>query len=183
VRWAWWDGDIKAWHVPFRSWEDLQKRWLTIEAAAERNEPVEQQRRQRDRRGTPEQLEAAAMEIEKKRRRYPVPDETLPPLDQVVMTYLGALMFTDVTGELVDGKVAKLFYPEVLAVGTSLVWATWRKPTHEELIRAWPARWAVDGRDRAKGWWQPTIEELRDERRKAASAARALATRRAKTEG
>ncbi len=23
VPWAWWDGDLKAWRVPFRSWEQL----------------------------------------------------------------------------------------------------------------------------------------------------------------
>jgi hypothetical protein len=34
VPWAWWDGDLEAWRVPFRSWEDLRRRWPTIEAAA-----------------------------------------------------------------------------------------------------------------------------------------------------
>jgi hypothetical protein len=150
--------------------------------AAQRNEPAERQRRQRDRKGTPEQLEAAARAAERQRRRYPVPDKPLPPLDQVVMTYMGAMIFTDVTGELVAEEAAKSFYPDVLAAGATLVWATWRKPTHEELVRAWPAHRAADGRDRARGWWQPTIEELRVERRKAASTERALATRRAKTE-
>ena len=136
VPWAWWDGDLKAWRVPFRSWE-------------------------------------------RRRRRYPVPDEALPPLDQVVMTHLGAILFTDITGELVEDALAKRFYPDVSAAGATLVWATWRKPTHDELVKAWPARWAADIRDLARGWWQPTIEELRIERRKAASTERALETRRA----
>ena len=177
VPWAWWDSDLKAWRVPFRSWEDLQKRWRTIEAAAERNEPAERQRRQRDRKGTPEQRGAAAKAAERQRHRYPIPEEPLPPLEQVIMTLHGAMIFTEITGELVDDAVAKSFYLEALAAGTTLLWATWRKPTHEELVKAWPAHWAADGRELARGWWQPTIEELRIERRKAASTKRAQETR------
>ena len=87
-------------------------------------------------------------------------------------------MFTDVTGELVDDDIAKSFYPDVSTAVATLIWATWRQPTHEELVKAWPARWAADDRDRARGWWQPTIEELRVARRKAASTERARETRR-----
>ena len=82
------------------------------------------------------------------------------------MTHLGAVLFTDITGELVEDALAKRFYPDVSAAGATLVWATWRKPTHDELVEAWPARWAADTRDLARGWRQPTIEELRIERRK-----------------
>ena len=89
VPWAAWDGDLKAWRVPFRSREELQKRRPAIEAAAQRNEPAERKQRQQDRRGTPEQLAAAARAAERQRRRYPVPDEPMPPLEQVVMTHLG----------------------------------------------------------------------------------------------
>ena len=174
-----WDGDLKAWRVPFRSWEDLQRRWPTIEAAAQRNEPAERKQRQQDRRGTPEQLAAAARAAERQRRRYPIPDESLPPLEQVVMTHFGAIMFTDVTGELVDDDIAKTFYPDVSAAGANLIWTTWRTPTREELLKAWPARWSADALDLARGWWQPTIEELRVERRRTASRERALETRRA----
>jgi hypothetical protein len=46
VPWAWWDSELKAWRVPFRSWEDLQRRWPTIEAAARRNEPAVRRKRQ-----------------------------------------------------------------------------------------------------------------------------------------
>lgn len=179
VPWAWWDGDLKAWRVPFRSWEDLQKRWPTIEAAAQRNEPAERQKRQQDRKGTPAQQEAALKTAERRRHRYPIPAEALPPLDRVIMTHLRAVVFTDITGELVEDDIAKGFYPDVSTVGTTLVWATWRKPTHDELVKAWPARWAADTRDFARGWWQPTIEELRVERRQAASTGRASETRRA----
>ena len=184
VPWAWWDGDLKAWRVPFRSWEDLQRRWPTIEAAAQRNEPSERQKRHEARKGTPEQQEAVARAVERRQRRYPVPYELLPPRDRVVMTHLGAVIFTDITGELVEDTLAKRFYPDVSTAGATLVWAIWRKPTHTELVKAWPARRSTDTRDLARGWWQPTIEELRVERRKAASRERALEARRsAKMEG
>jgi hypothetical protein len=178
VPWAWWDGELKAWRVPFRSWEDLRKRWSTIEAAAQRNEPIERRKRQQARKGTPEQQESAARAAEKRRRRYPVPAEPLPPLERVLMTHQGAVIFVDITGEIVEDDHSRAFYPEISSRVT-LVWATWRKPTRDELVRAWPARWSADSRDRARGWWQPSIDELRVERRKAASSERALETRRA----
>jgi hypothetical protein len=183
VPWAWWDEDLRAWRVPFRSSEDLWRRWPTIEAAAQRNEPAERQKRQQARKGTSEQQEAAARAAERRQRRYPVPDEPLPPMERVVMTHQGAIIITDITGELVEDATARRFYPDVSATGATLVWATWRKPTHDELVRAWPARSPAATRNLARGWWQPTIEELRVERRKAASSERALETRRrAKTE-
>src|SRR6195952_586265 len=148
VPWAWWDSDLKAWRVPFRSWEDLQKRWPAIEAAAQRNEPAERQKRQRDRKGTPEQLEAAAKTAERRQRRYPVPDEPLPPLERVFMTHQGAVIFTDITGELAEEALVQRFYPAVSTAGVTLVWATWRRPSHDDLVRAWPARWSADTRER-----------------------------------
>lgn len=179
VPWAWWDGELKAWRVPFRSWEDLQKRWPAIEAAARRSEPAERQLRRQARKGTPEQQKANARAAEKRQHRYPVPAEAPPPLGQVVMTHRSAVVFNDITGELVEDALARRFYPEVSTEEATLVWATWRKPTHDELIKAWPARRATDAQDLARGWWQPTIGELRGERRKAASTERALETRRA----
>jgi hypothetical protein len=179
VPWAWWDGELKAWRVPFRSWVDLQRRWPAIEAAAQRSEPAERKKRQLARKGTAEQQETAARAAEKRRRRYPVPDEPLPPLERVVMTHQGAVIFTGIIGELVEDALCKRFYPDVSPAGVTLVWATWRKPSHDELVKTWPARWSADMWDRARGWWQPTIEELRIERRKAASSERALETRRA----
>ena len=177
VPWAWWDGKLKAWRVPFRSWEELRKRWPVIEAAAQRNEPDERKKRQQARLGTPEQREAAARAAERRQRRYPVPDDPMPPLDRVLMTHLGAVIFTDITGELADNATVKGFYPAVSSEGTTLLWGTWRKPTHDELVKAWPARWQADARDRARGWWQPTIDELRIERRGAASRHRAREAR------
>ena len=99
------------------------------------------------------------------------------------MTHLGAVVFTDITGELVDDDILKSFYPDASTAGATRVWATWRKPTHDQLVKAWPSRAPADTGHPARGWWQPTIEELRGARRTAASTERALATRRAKTEG
>jgi hypothetical protein len=99
------------------------------------------------------------------------------------MTHQGAVIFTDVTGEIVGDDIGQRVYPDVSAVGATLVWATWRKLSHDELVNAWPERWPADTRDLTRGWWQRTIEELRVERRKAASAERALQTGRGKTEG
>jgi hypothetical protein len=179
VPWAWWDGELKAWRVPFRSWEDLQKRWPAIEAAARRSEPAERQKRRQARKGTPEQQETAAKAAERRRYRYPVPEELLPPLERAVMTHLGAIVFTDITGELVEDSTARRFYPSVSSEGATLIWAIWRKATHDELVKAWPARRAADVQEWVRGWWQPTIEELRVERRLAASIDRARRTRRA----
>jgi hypothetical protein len=178
VPWAWWDSELKAWHVPFRSWEELQKRWPAIEAAAQRNEPAERRKRQQAREGTPEQQEVAARAVERRQRRYPVPDEGPPPLGRVVMTHQGAIIFDTVTGELVDKDIANSRYPRVSMIGVTLIWAMWHKPTHAELIKAWPARAPTDPRDLARGWWQPTIDELRVERRRVASTERAMITRR-----
>jgi hypothetical protein len=33
-----WDSDIKVWHVPFRSFQELEDRWQENEEAARRNE-------------------------------------------------------------------------------------------------------------------------------------------------
>ena len=60
------------------------------------------------------------------------------------MTHLGTVVFTEVTGELVDDVVAERFYPNVSSDGVELVWATWRRPTYDELVKTWPARRSVN---------------------------------------
>ncbi len=97
------------------------------------------------------------------------------------MTHQGAVIFADIAGELVEDAILKRYYPDVSAAGVTLVWAAWRKPVHTELVEAWPARWPPDPQDLARGWWQPTLEELRVERRKARSTERAMETRRLAT--
>src|SRR5437763_7907773 len=36
VPWSHWDDELRVWHVPFRSFEELRRRWPAIEAAARR---------------------------------------------------------------------------------------------------------------------------------------------------
>ena len=89
-------------------------------------------------------------------------------------------MFEAVTGELVEPMTAARFYPGVIAGPAALIWAGWRRPTHDELVQTWPARNVPGPAELAHGWWQPTIEVLREGRHRAASLERAQATRRAK---
>ena len=178
VPWARWDPEGKAWRVPFRSFEELRRRWPAIEEAARRAEPAERRRRAEERRAAPEHAERQAEAVERRRHRYPVPDDAPPPTDRVLMTHAGPVMFETVTGELAESAVAARFYPAVAVGAATLIWATWRRPTHAELVAAWPARYPPDPAELARGWWQPVIEALREERRRAASRERALATRR-----
>ncbi len=181
VPWAWWDAEAKAWRVPFRSVEALRRRWPAIEAAARRNEPDEKRRRREARKGSLADVEVRARGDERRRRRYPVPAEAMPSLGRVVMTRgYGAVIFTDITGELVEDNVHDRYYADVAGTSDALIWARWRKPTHHELVKTWPARQPPGDADLLRGWWQPTLTQLREERRKAASAERALAARRAK---
>ncbi len=172
VPWASSDPTLRAWRAPYRSWEELRRRWPAIEAAAARHEPAERRRRQDEGRGSPQQQHAAARAVERRRHRYPVPDQALPPLERVVMTHQGALVITAITGELVEAAIAERFYPELAASGATLVWAAWRRPSHDELVKAWPSRRPSSAEERARGWWQPRLDELRVERRLAAGRER-----------
>lgn len=178
VPWARWDPASKAWHVPFRSFEELRRRWPTIEDAARQAEPEERRKREASRRASPEHADRLAETAERRRKRYPVPEDALPPLRRVVMTHAGSMVFEAVTGEVVEAPIAARFYPGMVAGRGALIWASWRRPTHDELVRAWPAREAPGSTELARGWWQPTIEILREERRRAASLERARAIRR-----
>lgn len=177
VPWARWDPAPKAWRVPFRSLEDLRRRWPAIEDAARRAEPEERQKRKEARKASRDHRDAAAEASERRRHRYPVPEDALPPLDRVLMTHAGPLVFEAVTGELADLPTATRFYPGVTAGPAALIWTGWRRPTHAELVQAWPARIPPGPAEQARGWWQPTIEVLREERRRAASLERARVTR------
>ena len=176
--WARWDPASGAWRVPFRSFEDPRRRWPAIEAAARRAEPEERRRRQESRRASPGDADRRAEAAERRRRRYPVPEDALPPLGRVLMSHAGPVVFEAVTGELVAPATAARFHPGVAAGAAALVWADWRRPEHAELVQAWHARTAPGADERARGWWQPTIEVLREQRRRAASLERARATRR-----
>ncbi|MDR6668002.1 hypothetical protein [Rhizobium sp. 1399] len=158
-----WDGDLKIWHVPYRSFEELRQRWPQIEAAARRNEPEERRRRAAERKGSEEQMLSRRRSIERKRRRYPLMSGHLPPIGRVVATSYGLVVFTDITGELVEPQAVAEFYPDVTE---DHVWGLWRTPTLDELVRTWPSKTA---RPEGAQWWTPTIDELRPARRAARS--------------
>ncbi|MDB5416220.1 MAG: hypothetical protein JWR10_4555 [Rubritepida sp.] len=183
VPWARWDPALRVWRVPFRSFEELRRRWTAIESSARLAEPEERQKRKESRAGSPVHSVRQSEAAELRRRRYPVPEDALPPLDRVVMTHVGCVMFTTTTGELVEPTIAARFYPKIVAGTAELIWSAWRRPTHAELVQAWPARTPPGPSDFARGWWQPTIEELRPERRKAASLERGRETRKAMAPG
>ena len=180
VPWARWDPATKAWRVPFRSYEELRKRWVDIENASRLAEPENRRERAKSRTATAEEGERRAKAAERRRNRYPVPDEALPPLDRVLMTHAGPIVFAAVTGEVAEPTIAARFYPEVAAGAATLIWAETRRPSHAELVKAWPARAAPGQAEFARGWWQPTIEVLREARRRSASLERAQTTRLAK---
>ncbi|MGO4408334.1 hypothetical protein AB4Z10_29290 [Bosea sp. RAF48] len=178
VPWAWWNGEDKAWHVPFRSIDELRRRWPTIEAAAQRSEPEARRQRREAAKSAPEYEGAKATAAERRRRRYPVPASELPPTDRVLMSHEGPLVVLEVTGEIVPMETAARHYPWSSGQSDDLVWALWRRATHEELVKTWPARRPTTPDAFLRGWWQPTLQELRAARRAARSLDRAQETRR-----
>jgi hypothetical protein len=100
VPWARWDPASKAWRVPFRSFEELRRCWPAIEGAARLAEPEERRKRAESRKSSPEHGGWRAEAAERRRRRYPVPEDALPPLDRVLMTHAGCVVFEAMTGEL-----------------------------------------------------------------------------------
>jgi hypothetical protein len=180
VPWARWDPALKAWRVPFRAFGELRRRWPAIEAAARRAEPEARRMREESRKASPEHDDTRAEAAERRRRRYPVPENALPPLDRVLMTHAGPVVFEAIAGEIAEPALAARFYPGVVPGSATLLWAAWRRPSHAELVQAWPAQTPPAASDLARGWWQPTIEVLREERRRAASLERARATRRSR---
>ncbi|MBY5831077.1 hypothetical protein ELH48_08155 [Rhizobium ruizarguesonis] len=158
-----WDGDLRIWHVPFRSYEELRRRWPDIEAAACKNEPEERRRRAEERKGTEQDMRSKLRSAERKRHRYPLQSDDLPPIGRPVVTAYGIVVFAEISGELVDPDVVADFYP---GVTEDHVWGYWRVPTLEELVRTCPAKTLpVENAE----WWLPTIEELRPARRTARS--------------
>jgi hypothetical protein len=158
-----WDGDLRIWHVPFRSYEELRRRWSGIEAGARRNEPEERRRRAEERKGTEQDIRSKLRSAERKRHRYPVRSDDLPPIGRPVVIAYGIVVFTEISGELVDPDVVVDVYP---GITEDHVWGYWRPPTFEELVRTWPAKMLpIQNAE----WWLPTIEELRPARRTARS--------------
>lgn len=170
IPFARWNGEDKVWEVPFASYDDLQRRWETIEDAAQKAEPDERRKRAEARKGTEEEAKARRRARERRIRRLPVPSDDLPPIERPVSTpSYGIVVVTQVIGELVDPAEITEHYPDA---NEDFVWAAWRLATLEELVSTWPAKSEPGKYERLRGWWQPTIEELRPARHAAKSRER-----------
>ena len=170
VPYARWNGDDKVWEIPYASYDELQHRWEVIEEAAKRAEPEERRKRAEARKGTEEEAKSKRRTAERKRRRLAVPSDDLPPLGRPVATSAyGIVVVEDISGEIVDPELIAEHHPDV---GDEHVWAGWRPPSLDELIHTWPARSDPGDYESLRGWWQPTLEGLRDARRTAKSRER-----------
>jgi hypothetical protein len=168
IPWASWDDDLRAWRVPFRSYEELRRRWPTIEEAAKRSEPEERKRRREAEKDSEAQRATRLRYAERRRQRYPLSAEDLPPMGRPVATeQYGVVVFTDVSGEVAEPPVLAAFYPHATRTDIDYVWGTWCSATLTELIRTWPARREAGPMEHARGWWRPTLGELRIARRNA----------------
>lgn len=165
-----WEGDAKVWRVPFASYDDLLEHWQAIEAEAQRSEPEERRKRAEARKGTEEERLAQRRSIERKRRRIPLPADDLPPTERPVATLaFGIVVVSEITGELVEPEEIAGLYPDIAG---EQVWGMWRTPSLEELVQTWPARLEPADGQRRRGWWLPTLDELREARRSARSRER-----------
>ncbi|MGQ3212545.1 hypothetical protein [Shinella sp.] len=167
VPFARWDGNHKVWRVPFASYDELLHHWQAIEAEAQRCEPEERRKRAEARKGTEDERKARCRSAERRRRRIPLPAADLPPLDRPIATEAyGIVVISDITGELIEHEDIADLYPDFDGVQ---VWGLWRIPSLEELVQTWPSKAAPQHDERRRGWWLPTIEELRNARRVARS--------------
>lgn len=167
-----WDADRRLWTVPYRSLDDLRRRWPAIEAAAERNEPDVRKARRESLKGTEEEGAAKGMARERRLKRYPVPIDDVPPFDRAIGTHAGVVFFTGTHGELADTDIVTTFYFHPPSNG-DYVWAAWRRGSLEELVTTRPARTQPGEREVVRGWWLPGLDELRAARQKARSKRRA----------
>jgi hypothetical protein len=178
IPWAWWDSDKRVWRIPFRSYEALRLRWPEIEDAARRNEPEEKRKRQADRKSQ-EAGRSAVLQTERRRRRYPVPGDDLPPLDEPVATLSwGVVVFEDIGNERIDEEAVKDLYPHIDDDLGRYVWARWRMPELWEVYRTKPSRDEDSPALRSsRGWWLPNREELQERGRKLREMERAQRSR------
>lgn len=178
IPWARWDPEGRVWRVPFRSYEDLRLRWTEIEEAARRNEPAERKKRREEQRGhAPER--SSHVQAERRRRRYPVPGDDLPPLGIPLATFTwGIVVFEDIETDPVEEAVARGIYPHAGHDPARFVWARWRMPDLQEVYRTKPAREPEDAELQAsRGWWRPNRDELRERARKLREMERAQHSR------
>lgn len=184
IPWASWDDELRAWRVPFRSYEELRRRWPRIERAAQHAEPEARKRRREVDRETEAYKAAQQRNAERRRHRYPLPAEDLPPLGRPVATeQYGIVVFNEVSGEFVEPFELTASFPIAMRAHVDYVWGRWRSATLPELVRTWPARSPPGADERSRGWWQPTLTELRVARRNARSIERRKQSRALKTGG
>jgi hypothetical protein len=167
IPWAHWDPEERIWRVPFRSYEELKSRWPDIEEAARRNEPAARQKRREEQRShVPE--ETARIQAERRRRRYPVPGDDLPPMGFPVSTHRwGVVVFEDIESDPIQDLAVADLYPHMRSDPPRYVWARWRMPTLQEVYRTRPPRTDEDHELReSRGWWWSSREELRERARK-----------------
>lgn len=167
-----WVSDSRLWTVPYRSYQDLHSSWPLIEAVAAQCEPEAKKERRESLRGTEEGEATKARLRERRRKRYPVPLSSMPPIDRAVSTHAGVVFFSNLTSEPADRRSIEAFYfpPED---GEDYVWCDWRVGTLLELVGTWPSRSDPTVGDRQRGWWLPTLDELRIARRDARSREKA----------
>jgi hypothetical protein len=111
IPWSRWDDELRVWRVPFRSYEELRRRWAMIEAAARRNEPAERRLRREAECNSPARRASRLRSAERRRRRYPLAAGELPPIGRPVMTeQYGIVIFVEVSGELVEPHTLAVFY-------------------------------------------------------------------------
>ncbi|WDZ81877.1 hypothetical protein PWG15_33795 (plasmid) [Ensifer adhaerens] len=168
IPFARWDADRRLWTVPYRSLFELRQRWPDIEAEAERSEPDARKARRDALKGTKEECDARSKARERRRQRYPVPGEHIPPFERAIATHRGVVFFIGTNGELADaGTVSDFYFP--VRESDGFVWATWRRGSLEELVRTWPERTLPTTTELEQGWWFPTLDDLRQARRQARS--------------
>jgi hypothetical protein len=178
IPWAHWDPAERIWRVPFRSYEELKARWPEIEEAAQRNEPEARKRRREERKAAvPE--ETSRIQAERRRRRYPVPGDDLPPLGFPLATLQwGVVVFEEIESDLIDDPGAGEIYPQIKTDMSRYVWARWRMPALSEIYRTRPVRSDGDPDLRAdRGWWWPSRDELQERARKLREIERAQRSR------
>ena len=178
IPWAHWDSVERIWRVPFRSYEELKARWPEIEEAARRNEPAARQKRREEQKAHISE-ESTRLQAERRRRRYPVPGDDLPPLGLPVSTERwGVVVFEDIESDPIQGAGTTDLYPHVRSDPARYVWARWRIPTLQEVYRTRPCRTDEGPKLRSvRGWWWASREELRERARKLREVERAQRAR------
>jgi hypothetical protein len=119
------------------------------------------------------------MQAERRRRRYPVPGDDLPPLEAPVATLQwGVVVFEDVESNPIGEAAMEDLYPHMRDEPGRFVWARWRVPSLQEVYRARPMREDEDSETKAgRGWWIPNRAELQETARRLRAAERAQRTR------